>query len=71
MGYEESYGYLAGDFVRDKDAVIASMIICEMAAYYKEKGMTLYEGLEDLCRPMAIIRRPKIHRNAGKEGMER
>lgn len=45
FGYEESYGYLAGTFVRDKDAVIASMLICEMAAYYKSKGMTLYDGL--------------------------
>lgn len=45
FGYEESYGYLAGDFVRDKDAVIASMLICEMAAWYKSRGLSLYEGL--------------------------
>ncbi len=45
FGYEESFGYLTGSFVRDKDAVIASMLICEMAAYYKSKGMTLYEAL--------------------------
>lgn len=45
FGYEESYGYLAGTFVRDKDAVIASMLITEMAAYYKEKGLTLYQAL--------------------------
>lgn len=48
LGFEESYGYLAGTFVRDKDAVIASMLICEMAGYYKLKGMSLYEGLLSL-----------------------
>ncbi len=45
LGFEESYGYLTGSFVRDKDAVIASVIICEMAAYYASKNMTVYEGL--------------------------
>lgn len=48
FGYEESYGYLAGTFVRDKDAVIASVLICEMAAYYKKKGKTLLHVLEDI-----------------------
>lgn len=48
FGYEESYGYMPGDFVRDKDAVTASMLICEMAAWYKSKGMTLYDGLLEL-----------------------
>lgn len=46
FGYEESYGYLAGTFVRDKDAVIASMLICEMAAYYKTKNKTLIDILK-------------------------
>jgi phosphoglucomutase len=50
FGYEESYGYLAGTFVRDKDAVIASMLICEMAAYYKKNGKTLIEVLKDIYR---------------------
>ena len=45
MGYEESYGYLAGDYARDKDAVVASALVIEMAQYYKDKGMTLYEAL--------------------------
>jgi phosphoglucomutase len=48
FGYEESIGYLAGDFVRDKDAVIASMLICEMAAYYHKKGLNLLQALENL-----------------------
>ncbi len=47
IGFEESYGYLSGSFVRDKDAVIASMLICEMAAYYKAKGKTLLDVLND------------------------
>ena len=45
FGYEESYGYLAGTYARDKDAVVASMLICEMAAYYYYKGMNLYDAL--------------------------
>ncbi|MBO5358203.1 MAG: phospho-sugar mutase [Clostridia bacterium] len=45
LGYEESYGYLAGDHCRDKDAVVASMLICEMAAYYKHEGKTLIDVL--------------------------
>ncbi|MFB1049944.1 phospho-sugar mutase [Paraliobacillus sp. JSM ZJ581] len=45
FGYEESYGYLIGDFVRDKDAVQACMMAAEAAAYYKTKGKTLYQGL--------------------------
>ncbi len=48
FGYEESYGYLAGTFVRDKDAVIASMLICEMSAYYKTKGKLLLDILQDI-----------------------
>lgn len=48
FGYEESYGYLAGTFVRDKDAVIASVLICEMAAYYKKKGKLLEDVLNDI-----------------------
>lgn len=71
FGYEESYGYLAGDFVRDKDAVIASMLICEMAAWYKNRGMSLYEGLLELYKTYgnyyeslsAVVFK-------GKEGME-
>ncbi|GGD92459.1 phospho-sugar mutase [Paenibacillus nasutitermitis] len=48
FGYEESYGYLAGTYARDKDAVIASLYICEAAAYYKSKGKTLYDVLLEL-----------------------
>ena len=48
FGLEESYGYLKGSYARDKDAVVAAMLICEAAADYKSKGMTLYDGLLNL-----------------------
>jgi len=48
FGYEESYGYLAGNYARDKDAVVACALICEMTDYYKKQGKTLYEALIDL-----------------------
>ncbi len=48
FGYEESYGYLMGDFCRDKDAVTASMMIAEMASYYRSQGLSLYEAMEKL-----------------------
>ncbi len=48
FGFEESYGYLAGSYVRDKDAVVASMLICEMAAYYRKKGKSLNDVMNEL-----------------------
>lgn len=48
LGFEESYGYLVGSYARDKDAVVASMLICEMAAYYKTLGKTLLDVLYEL-----------------------
>lgn len=48
FGFEESYGYLSGTYVRDKDAVVASMLICEMASYYKSKGSSLIDILDGL-----------------------
>jgi phosphoglucomutase len=72
FGYEESYGYLAGTFVRDKDAVIAAMLICEMATYYKAKGMTLYDALialfEKHCYYQEGLESITLK---GKEGMEK
>ena len=50
FGFEESYGYLAGGYVRDKDAVVASMLICEMTAYYKSLGKTLVDMLDELYK---------------------
>lgn len=48
FGFEESYGCLSGTYARDKDAVGAAMLVCEMAAYYKNRGMTLHDGLDEL-----------------------
>ena len=48
FGFEESYGYLAGPYVRDKDAIIGSMLICEMAAYYRSIGSSLKQRLEEI-----------------------
>ena len=48
FGFEESYGYLAGPYVRDKDAVIGSMLICEMAAYYRSIGSSIKQRLEEI-----------------------
>ncbi len=50
LGFEESYGYLIGDHARDKDAVVASMLICEMAAYYKSVGKNLCEVLDEIYK---------------------
>jgi phosphoglucomutase len=48
FGYEESYGYLSGTYARDKDAIVASLLICEAAAYYSSQGKTLYDVLQEL-----------------------
>lgn len=48
FGFEESYGYLAGPYVRDKDAIVGSMLICEMAAYYRSIGSSIKERLEEI-----------------------
>ena len=50
LGFEESYGYMVGDYVRDKDAVTASMLIAEMAAYYFDRGMTLADAMDELYK---------------------
>lgn len=55
FGFEESYGYLAGAYVRDKDAVVASMLICEMAAYYKSKGKNLLDVIKDLYAEHGMV----------------
>jgi len=72
FGFEESYGYLAGTFSRDKDAVVASMLICEMAAYYKNRGMSLYEGLQELFGKYGyFIEGISTFTLEGKEGVEK
>lgn len=55
FGFEESYGYLSGGYVRDKDAVNASMLICEMAAYYRTKGISLIQARENMYKKYGMF----------------
>lgn len=72
FGFEESYGYLAGDFVRDKDAVIAGMLISEMTLYYKEKGLSLAQGLNELYKKFGFFKEELVSIELkGKEGQEK
>ena len=56
FGFEESYGYLAGTYVRDKDAVVASMLIVEMAAYYRTKGISMMQARENLYKKYGVFK---------------
>ncbi len=72
FGFEESYGYLAGSYVRDKDAVVASMLICEMAAFYRTKGVTLLEAREKMYNTYGnYVHTQKSFTCEGATGMER
>lgn len=71
FGFEESYGYLSGTYVRDKDAVVASMLICEMAAYYKERGKSLLEVMKELYVEHGYYLHSQVNAQfEGEEGME-
>ena len=71
IGFEESYGYLAGTYVRDKDAVVASMLICEMTAYYLSQGKTLLQVLESLYQEHGYFRHMQLNKAfEGAKGME-
>ncbi len=72
IGFEESYGYLVGDHARDKDGVVASMLIAEMAAYYKTKGKSLYEALQDIYAKYGYYSEKTVSITMpGKDGMEK
>ena len=75
FGYEESIGYVFGDYVRDKDAVVSSMIICEMAAYYKKKSMTLVDLLDEIYEKYGYYKENllnfKFEGIAGKKHIEK
>lgn len=72
LGFEESYGYLSGTHARDKDAVVASMLICEMAAYYKSKGKSLIDVMNGLYKEFGIYKHTVISLQfEGAEGMEK
>ncbi|WP_099353312.1 phospho-sugar mutase [Fredinandcohnia onubensis] len=71
FGYEESYGYLIGDFARDKDAVQAALLAVEVCAFYKNKGMTMYEGLMEIFEKYGYYREGLESLTLkGKEGAE-
>ena len=70
FGFEESYGYLSGPFVRDKDAVVASMLICEMTSYYKSKGLNLLEQYHNIEKEFGFfVNVQKSFVFEGQEGM--
>ncbi len=71
FGFEESYGYLAGSYVRDKDAVVASMLICEMAAYYKKQGKSLVDVINGLYDKYGYYKNTTLNfQFEGASGME-
>ncbi|NGP75730.1 phospho-sugar mutase [Balneolaceae bacterium YR4-1] len=70
-GGEESYGYLIGEHVRDKDAIVSSVIIAEMTAYYKDKGSSLYEALLDIYKQHGLFREKLVSiYKKGRKGAE-
>lgn len=72
FGFEESYGYLAGTYARDKDAVVAAMLACEMAAFYKAQGLTLFEALQNLYEKYGFYKETlKSLTLKGIEGVEK
>ena len=72
LGFEESYGYMTGDHVRDKDGVNGAMMIVEMAQYYKQKGMTLIDALEEIFSRHGIYNaQVKGYNFEGADGMEK
>ena len=72
FGFEESYGYLTGSYVRDKDAVVGSMLMCEMAAFYRTKGISLLQAREDMYKKYGnYLHSQKSFQCEGASGMER
>lgn len=72
FGFEESYGYLAGTYVRDKDAVVASMLICEMAATFKKQGKSLAEVIDGLYEEFGYYKNTTLSFEfSGSEGMQK
>ncbi|MBO4563293.1 MAG: phospho-sugar mutase [Clostridia bacterium] len=72
FGFEESYGALAGGFARDKDAVCASMLVCDAAAWYMQQGKTLYDVIREIYAEFGFyMEKVKSYTLSGKEGMEK
>ena len=71
LGFEESYGYLSGGYVRDKDAVDGSMLICQMASYYKRQGKTLVDVMNDLYEKYGYYQNATLNFSfEGEDGMK-
>ena len=72
FGFEESFGYLPGPYARDKDGVATTMLVCELAAYYKRRGMTLFDGLDEIFNEYGYYKEStKTITHEGVEGAER
>ena len=71
FGFEESYGFLAGDFVHDKDAISTALLVCEAAIYCESKGSTLWNMLQEIYAKFGCyVEKTKSYTLAGREGME-
>ena len=72
LGFEESYGYLTGGYIRDKDAVIATLLACELAAYYKSQGKSLMDALEAMYKEYGYFAEKTVSVvMPGVDGMEK
>ena len=72
LGFEESYGYLVGTEVRDKDAVVATLIICEMAAYYRSIGSSVYKALQEIYQKFGFyLNKVDLYTFEGLRGMDK
>jgi len=72
LGFEESYGYLTGGYIRDKDAVIGALLACELAAYYKSQGLTLFNALEEMYKEYGYFAEKTVSVvMPGVDGMEK
>lgn len=72
FGFEESYGFLAGGFARDKDAICAAMLVAEACVLYRERGMTLYDALQEIYKTYGFyLERVKSYTLEGKAGIEK
>ena len=72
FGFEESYGFLAGDFVHDKDAISTALLVCEAAIYCESKGSTLWNMLQEIYQKFGCyFEKTKSYTLAGREGIER
>lgn len=72
FGFEESYGYLAGTFARDKDGVVTAMLLSEMMAYHKNRGITLYDALQEIYREYGFYKEDMVsYKLEGKSGISK